>query len=368
VLDKLSHEPLAGARVWAESAVFDAAGDTPSALCDAQGKFQLAGLTELELPGADGNPRRSFDLHVEARDHAEPAAGSWSLEPAGAGRFRTTIELLPINCELHGVVNIAVDGAAAPISLVALIDEAGGYQVAPTQTGGFYKFERVAAGRALLWAWPAAQDAQTKGQPLFARGEIQLAPGSNTNVLWLEPIAGTQLSGHARALPGAEDLHPRVLLRRGIARGLEHVYYDERFVDLDAQGRFAVQDILPGHYQVELRFELAHGAALSEPERSETEIEVGQQSAPIELAYAHPLRLAGRVEGTPAELEGVLVDYQRSAGGLWTRATLRPDGSFDIAGLWPAPWKLRAHGKSGIGPEIEAGPQSALELRLRLRP
>ena len=359
VTDALTHHPLAGARVFAESTAYDEKSDTPAALADAEGRFELAGLTQMQLPGPDGKPRRSFELHAEARDHAPLAPGKYELAEPAADRFTTNLELVPINCELNGVVNVAVDGAAAPISLVALIDESGQYQVAPTKEGGAFHFEHVSAGRALLWAWPTAQTATPVAEPLFARDGVQLQPGANSTVLWLEPIAGTEIAGRALAEPGAEDLHPTLLLRRGIARGKLHVSYEERTFELGTDGSFSARDLVPGVYQAELRFGPQQALALAEPARAEVEVEVGVKSRPLELRYARPLRLAGKIEAPGLDPKQATIELARAGTDSWTSVAPHPDGTFEIGGLWPATWRLRLRTQAGIGPEIEAGPRSA---------
>ncbi len=154
-----------------------------------------------------------------------------------------------------------------------------------------------------------------------------------------------------------------MLLRRGIARGKMRVTYEERVLALDEEGRFAARDLVPGRYQVELRFG-SNAPPLVEPERAEVEIEVGVKSAPVELAFARPIRLSGKLEPTGLDPRSATVEFARAGVEGWTTLPLRPDGGFEIGGLWPAKWRLRVRTQAGIGPEIEAGPKAESGLRL----
>ena len=128
-------------------------------------------------------------------------------------------------------------------------------------------------------------------------------------------------------------------------------YWEAREVPIGADGRFAFEDLTPGEYLLAARVE-GHAVA---PEAG-LRLDAGQELELVLRARAGT-RLVGRVISKPGDrpLGGVRVTAGLENDDLpreWRRAmTLEtesgPDGRFELVGLGPGSWRLRATDERG---------------------
>jgi hypothetical protein len=162
------------------------------------------------------------------------------------------------------------------------------------------------------------------------------------------------------ATAAAQDPGAKVTLR-GLVKGP-----DGHALSVPATVSVALKSA-DGSYQQQHTRSGAEGAWSLELEPGWQEVEVGVQSLPVELAWARPIRLGGRIEAPGLDPRLATVEYARAGVEGWKSVAPGADGRFDIGGLWPAKWRLRLRTQAGIGPEIEAGPKSGADLRLVAR-
>ena len=217
---------------------------------DDEGRFELTGLTEIKTLDKDNQPLVRFDIHAEGGDHAALKADAWTPLRQADGTYLARLELVPNNCVVQGVVNFASNGDACEGALVAIIDDLGQYRVTTTNAGGSFTLDHIGAGKALMWAWPIAMRPGETAPLAFGRDSFLVAAGQNAEVLWLEPVEGTEISGSFQPEPNAKELHPKVVVRRGLARETMNVFFEEKEIELDAENRFHARNLLPGRYQI----------------------------------------------------------------------------------------------------------------------
>ena len=368
VVDKLTGHPVQGARVWAENWQWDELSDTPMTRVDESGHFELGGLTEIRTQDKDQKPTVRFDLHAEGGDHAALKNDAWSAERQADGTYTARLELVPNNCVVQGVVNYAANGEACEGALVAIIDDLGQYRVTTASAGGSFTLEHIGAGKAFLWAWPIALRPGETVPVAFGRDTFLVAGGQNAAVIWLEPVEGTEISGSFQPEANAKDLHPKVVVRRGLARDTMNVYFEEKEYELDAENRFRARNLLPGRYQVELRFAGDAALTLCDPQRREVDLDIGKNPAPIVLRCARAIELGGRVDAPGLDLRFSTVEYAAPGQEGWQTVPLESNGRFAARNLWPAAWRLRLRAAGVPGPELTAGPESRSDLVLKPKP
>ncbi len=365
VVDKLSGHPIQGARVWAENWQWDELSDTPMTHVDDEGRFELTGLTEIKTLDKDNQPLVRFDIHAEGGDHAALKADAWTPLRQADGTYLARLELVPNNCVVQGVVNFASNGDACEGALVAIIDDLGQYRVTTTNAGGSFTLDHIGAGKALMWAWPIAMRPGETAPLAFGRDSFLVAAGQNAEVLWLEPVEGTEISGSFQPEPNAKELHPKVVVRRGLARETMNVFFEEKEIELDAENRFHARNLLPGRYQIELRFAGEAQPPLCDPQKREVDLDIGKNPAPIDLRCARPVSFAGSVDAPGVDLRFASVEYAPEGQEGWQSVQLDATQHFAVNGLWPARWRLRLRAQGWPGPEVSVGPESRRDLVLK---
>ncbi len=366
VLDKATGRPVAGVRVWADNWEFREDGDTPASRTDEQGRFELIGVEERTTYEAGPN-NVHLDLHADGADHAPLRQALEGYPRQASGDYAIDLALVPLNCEVNGVVNYAENGEPCYSAMVALIDDLGQYRVTTSGAGGVFRFERIAAGRAQLWCWPIHSQPSEPRPLLFGTDAVLVNPGDNASVIWLESCAGTRVHGKAIGLPGSEGLKPALVLRRGLGRDSLTVHFEEQRFPVQPDGSFEATGLLPGRYQAELVFPEGE-VGLVEPRTFDFTLDLGASSAPLELRYARAVSFAGRLDAPGEDLRFTTLEYSPLDRESWTSQMLEPDGRFLTTPLWPGQWRLRVRHQGWPGPEITVGPASAGDLVLKPKP
>jgi len=323
--------PAAGARVLLGP---DGGGPLRETATRAGGGFAFGGLGAgryaLRAIGADS---ASADLRaVEASDSPSPAPVALELLP---GRRLSGRVIDDMGAALVDVpVRIEADRGAPgddPLPTLAQTDRAGRF--AAVVFPGAYRLSASRPGHALRRA--PTVDAAGKAAP--PETVLELVRGARLYGRVIDPRGGPAAGARVRCVASAiEDLTvqtgplPLAAEAAALPSGAGRALGTSRATVADRDGRFTVDDLIPGRYRVEV----AHAGA--EPLRSdELVLAPGERRDVGKLALAPGFPVAGRVvdeSGTPIDGARVVVaagGTSAVAGGLF--ALTDAGGHFTLA-------------------------------------
>ncbi|HVS11665.1 MAG TPA: sigma-70 family RNA polymerase sigma factor [Planctomycetota bacterium] len=337
VLDAVTGEPIPRAEVWAESWSYDADSFEPTAVADERGRFQLAGIEPGQMLGA---PEDVAWLRITAR--TEGYVGKpFDFVPArkgSDGTYFVEVKIQPALASLAGRVSWP-DGSPAPGVLVQSIDDQRNFHFAVSDPQGRFELERLPAGT--LFVLASTRDEAAEESRGAVRAEIKIRPGMRENAeLTLQPAKGTSIEGRVTDLSGSPVPGCKIDVGHHFAvpdltLGLAHLE-----AVTDAEGRFRLEDRLPGRYELSVSLSSDEGRAVRPAERS-LDLSAGATISAIDFVVAPAIRLSGWVEHGPRALAELTVELRSSEDGeVLDRREPAADGSFAFDGLFPARYEL----------------------------
>jgi len=372
--------PVAGARVLLAP---DEGGPMRETVTRAGGGFAFGGLgadryaLRALTDTAASAPARAVEAREgqaaqegqEAKDGAEARSVRLELSPGRAvvGRViddtGTALGDVPVRVETDGEAP-----GADPLPTLVTSDRAGSF-TALVVPGGY----RLSASRPgyLLRRAPAV-DARGIGEPV--KTVLELVRGARVVGKVLDPRGGAAGGARVRCLASAiEDLTvqtgplPLAAEAAALPSGAGRALGTTRATVADRDGRFTVDDLIPGRYRVEV----AHGGA--EPLRSdEFVLAPGERRDVGKLALRPGFPVTGRVvdeSGSPIDGARVVVAAGgASAASAGLSALTDSGGTFTLA-LPAGAYRLSAtaagRGTAQVALDVVAGaPPPALELKL----
>ena len=367
--------PVVGARVWLGS---DGGGPARETVTRATGGFAFGGLGEgaYALRAAHGEMASATRSSIPAGDAASVEPVELELRPGRTLTGRVLddggrgIPDIAVRVEAAEQNKAETPGGAA-VSLVARTDATGAFST-PALPPGAHRLSATRPGHLLRRA-PIVTVAPPPAP----------APGAVT----LELVRGARVSGHVRDGRGApaggarvrcvasamDDLTvtagplPLAAEAAAMPSGAGRALGSTRFAGADRDGRFTVDDLIPGRY----RIEIAHPGA--EPYRGEElTLAPGERRDLGVLALRAGLTLVGRVideggvgiEGARVAVTGV----EATAGALGLHSATDPSGRFELtlpAGKYSV--SATAPGRGAAQAKVEltaAAAPKPIELRL----
>jgi protocatechuate 3,4-dioxygenase beta subunit len=361
---------VAGARVWLSG---DAGGPTRETTTRANGGFAFGGLGEgqFAVRAAHGDAASPTLRAVDAGDAATATPVRLDLRP---GRIVSGRVLDDAGAGIPGItVRVgAADGQGGdPLPVTAFTDPAGRFAT-PALPPGAHRLSATRAGHLLRRA-PIVTIAAPPA-PAPAEVTLELVRGARVSGRVRDGRGGAASGARVRCLASAmEDLTvvagplPLAAEAAAMPSGAGRALGSTRAAVTDREGRFTIDDLIPGRYRVEI----AHPGA--EPyQGEEIVLGPGERRDLGMLALRAGVTIGGRVmDATGAGLEGARVTVagvEATAGALGLQTSTDPSGRFELtlpAGKYRVSATAPGHGAAQVAIELGAASAPApIELRL----
>ncbi len=360
VVDAVSGEPVPFADVWSESWHLDLDSVEPTARADAGGRFVLVGVDPDQVQDVEGQP--DYVL-VRVSAQAEGYAGRPFNLALGRrlsnGSCLVRVEIQPAQASLSGTIEWT-DGTPAAGLLVHSIDAQHNLGFQTTDAEGRFHIAGLPAGSIHLLARPMEGfPGQRRGS---VRADFELAPGeSRTAELVALDGADGVLAGRVIDLEGDPLAGIAVFVGDNWAVPDMTLGIGHQAAVTDESGRFRLEALYPGRYQLELRAPEGSGLA-ARPSRHEIDLEPGARADSLEFVLAPAIAISGWVDPGTRPLDGLEIELRTAAdGGRQSSSAPQPDGSFAFAGLYPDRYEVvlveaeQELARAAVGPLGSAG-------------
>jgi len=238
VIDEMTSEPVAGARVQADAGGGSLRSARVSVACDANGRFSISARC--------AHPVLRVCAHGYAARRHEPNVDGFTV------RLQRLAVIEGLATDRAGEPLAGVDVVAAACSVSQ--EEFGTVQRTRTDAGGRYRFEGLAAGSYTVFVWspgwvsPGLRDLSAgRFNPL----EVSVEPGETAhNDLPAVPtvaMKGLAFDQHGRPIPAA-----RILVEKYETHGAFRRYDEPLVTVADSRGCFSAR-VPPGPYDVTIQ-------------------------------------------------------------------------------------------------------------------
>lgn len=339
VVDAASEAPVPFAEVWADQWTYHPDSVEPSTVADAEGRFELHGV---ELHGLEGQGDLSKFAWVQVSARAEGYRGhpfeASVVHLTDDGAYEgLTVEIERADASVHGRITWP-DGSPAQGVVVYGLDDGPNLHFEATDGDGRFEFDGLKPGPMTICARTDSERSPGRQGRVDARVELESGAQETLElVLGIADghIAGRVVDGDGAPLAGVEVEAGEHVVAGGLTMGV-----GQRRTTTDVDGRYVLEGLGPGRYQVEISAP-ERGARAARPSHVDVDLEPDLPREDVDFELVPGAEYSGWVEVGEDDPRGYRVERRRLEDDEHLDR-MEPDGEgrFRFTACWPEPCAL----------------------------